>query len=86
MASPVDFISGLKYASIPRILEKLNAGAFTYQRFFSGAIISVMPCSRRLMPKITRVPISDSGTPVALEMNGTVRLERGLTSMTYTFS
>ena len=86
MASPVDFISGLRYASMPRSLEKLKAGAFTYHFFFSGATTSTMPCSRRLCPSITRVAMSASGTPVALLKNGTVRDERGFTSITYTLS
>ena len=37
-----------------------------------------------MAPSITRVATLASGTPVALAMNGTVRLARGLASMTYT--
>ena len=39
-----------------------------------------------LSPIIARVAILASGTPMALDTNGTVREARGLTSMTYTTS
>ena len=71
---------------MPRSLEKLKAGALTYHFSFSGAMTSTMPCSRRLWPSITRVAMSARGTPVALLRKGTVREERGLTSITYTLS
>ena len=38
-----------------------------------------------MRPSITLTASLTIGTPVTLEMNGIVRLERGLTSMTYTW-
>ena len=40
-----------------------------------------MPCSGSFFPSMARVPMSASDQPVDLEMKGTVRLERGFTSM-----
>ena len=45
-----------------------------------------MPCSGRLTPSMASVPMSARDQPVALEMKGTVREERGFTSMMYTSS
>ena len=46
-----------------------------------------MPCSfRRLAQNHLRGDVGKSERPSTLERNGTVRDERGLTSMTYTFS
>ena len=42
------------------------------------------PCSLRLIPAMTLVAILTMGTPVTLEIKGTVRLARGFTSNTYT--
>ena len=67
---------------MPRILANEKAGALTYQRFFSLPYTSVTPSSFSVLPRITCVAIWAIGTPVALERNGTVRDERGLTSMT----
>ena len=41
-----------------------------------------MPCSRSDLPRITCVAMWAIGTPVDFERKGTVRDERGLTSMT----
>ena len=86
MASPVDFISGDRYASSPRSLENENAGTLTYHRCFSAGYSSKMPCSFSDSPSIARVPMSARLYPVDFDRNGTVRDERGLTSMIYTFS
>ena len=51
-----------------------------------GCGISNIPCSFKLLPRITSVAISARLYPVALERKGTVREERGLTSMMNTFS
>ena len=67
---------------MPRTLANEKAGALTYQRFFSGPQTSVMPSSRRLFQRMTCVAMWAMPTPVDLERNGTVRDERGLTSMT----
>ena len=67
---------------MPRILANEKAGALTYQRFFSRPHTSVMPCSRRLRPRITCVAMCAICTPVDFDRNGTVRDERGLTSIT----
>ena len=40
------------------------------------------PCSLELVPAMTRAAIFASGTPVALDTNGTVRDARGFTSRT----
>jgi hypothetical protein len=40
-----------------------------------------MPCSSRVLPRITRVAMSARLYPVAFERNGTVLDDRGFTSM-----
>ena len=67
---------------MPRILANEKAGALTYQRSFSLPQTSVMPCSRSDLPRMTCVAMCAIGTPVDFERKGTVRDERGLTSMT----
>ena len=58
MASPVDFISGDRYASIPFNLAKENAGAFTYQKLFSSGITCVDALLFQADARITLVAIS----------------------------
>ena len=67
---------------MPLILPKEKAGVFTKCFFRSGKYTSVMPWSFSDSPSITRVAIFAIGMPVLLEMNGTVRELRGLTSIT----
>ena len=81
MASPVDFISGLRNASSPRSFAKEKAGALTKKRRFSGRRISPMPCACSDSPSAQRTAMSVKGQPVALERKGTLREARGLTSM-----
>ena len=84
MASPVDFISGERYASIPDNFENENTGTFTNHIPFvctSPSCVLTIPCSLKEMPRLTLVAISGSGNPVAFERNGTVLEDLGFTSM-----
>ena len=58
--------------SIPFNLENENAGAFTYHLSFSFGYTLSIPCSFKLFPSITNVPISAKEYPVAFDINGTV--------------
>ena len=80
--SPVDFISGPSCTSTSVSFSKLNTGTFTAQYGGCGYSPVPYPSSRSFSPHITRVASSTIGTPVTLLMYGTVREERGLTSMT----
>ena len=82
ITSPVDFISGPRAISTRPILEKENTGAFTATYGLLGTRPSGKPKSFKLSPRAMRVAYSTILMPVTLEMNGTVRLERGLTSIT----
>ena len=81
MASPVDFISGERYASMPLSFSKENAGALTYHLSFSIGIISVMPWDARFSPIMTFVAILTSESPVDFDRNGTLREALGFTSI-----
>ena len=80
MTSPVDFISGPKTVSAPGKRPKGMTASFTLKcskRLSSGGRSSVASFS----PAMTRAATFASGTPVAFEVNGTVRLARGFASM-----
>ena len=82
MTSPVDFISGPKAISTKPILEKENTGAFTATCGRAGTRPVGKPKLSNVSPKAIRVAYSTMLMPVTLLMKGTVRLERGFTSMT----
>ena len=84
MTSPVDFISGPRYVSTPASLDIENTGAFTATSFCRFHNPPLYPISARVLPSIIFVASLTIGTPVTLERKGTVRLERGFTSRTYT--
>mgnify|MGYP007025224462 CR=1 FL=1 len=58
LCSPVDFISGERYVSIPFNFAKENVGTFTYHLRFSFGYISSIPCSFRFFPRTLFVAIS----------------------------
>ena len=78
ITSPVDFISGPRTGSVPGKRAKGNTASLTAICFHAGRLRSKLA---RLSPAITRAAILASGMPVALAVNGTVRLARGLTSI-----
>ena len=80
ITSPVLRISGPSAISTPANFTKGNTLSFTLTCAGTGSV--VMPCSARLMPAITFTATFATGRPVALATNGTVRLARGLTSIT----
>src|SRR5439155_26698476 len=82
MTSPVDRISGPSTVSVPGNLLNGNTASFTDT--YAGTISSVSPTSASDSPSITRAASDASGTPIAFETNGTVRLVQGCTSGTYT--
>ena len=61
-----------------------NTGAFTATMFLAGHNPPSYPISRSPFPRITRVARLTIGTFVTLDRNGTVRLDLGFTSSTYT--
>ncbi len=81
MTSPVDCIPGPTDGSTPRSLAVENAGAFTATNAGGGSTPPDQPSSGRVAPRAIRTASSTIGTPVTFEMNGTVRLARGFTSM-----
>src|SRR5216117_1220423 len=82
MTSPVDRISGPSTGSVPGNLLNGNTASFTDT--YAGTTSSVRPTSASDSPSITRAASDASGTPIALDTNGIVRLARGFTSSTYT--
>src|SRR5688500_15746275 len=82
ITSPADRISGPRIGSDSRNLLKGNTASLT--EMSAGTISSVTPAASSDSPSITRAAADANGTPVAFEMNGTVRLARGFTSITYT--
>jgi hypothetical protein len=80
ITSPVERISGPRITSTPGNLLKGKTTSFTLTCLGSGS--SCTPSSASDLPAITLAAIFAHGTPVALETNGTVRLARGLTSIT----
>jgi hypothetical protein len=83
IASPVERISGPSSGSTSAKRSNGNTGALTEKWPF---VVRWSPMSRSFSPSSTLVATFASGTPVALEMNGTVREARGLHSMTSTSS
>ena len=81
--SPVDFISGprLEFTSVSFSNE--NTGTLT--AVYGGTRYRPVPygISARRSPSMTREATSTIGTPVTLDIYGTVRDALGLTSMTY---
>ena len=82
ITSPVERISGPRIGSVPANLLNGNTASFTDTN--GGMISSVKPMSSSVSPHITRAACDASGTPIALDTNGIVRLARGFTSSTYT--
>ena len=80
ITSPVDFISGPRMVSTPGKRTNGNTGLFTNTP--AARRSSTRPSSASVRPAATRAAILAIGTPVAFEMYGTVREERGLTSST----
>ena len=81
MTSPVDCIPGPTDGSTPRSLVVENAGAFTAKYGGGGSSPPSQPSSGSVAPSAILTASSTIGTPVTLDMNGTVRDARGLTSM-----
>ena len=79
MTSPVDFISGPRMMSDPGKRENGRTGCFTVTK---EGFASPGPRSASFSPQIRKTAIFASGTPMDLLTKGTVRLERGLTSIT----
>src|SRR5215831_19218986 len=82
ITSPVDRISGPSTGSVPANLLNGNTASFTDT--YGGTISSVNPMSSSVSPTMTRAASDASGTPIAFDTNGIVRLARGFTSSTYT--
>ena len=95
MTSPVDFISGPRTVSIPSPCEVRNrpngsTASFTeigasYGRSPPSPVFGSSPSARRpatVAPSMIRAAALATGTAVALDTNGTVRLARGLASRT----
>ena len=84
MTSPVDFISGPSSASARG--KRPNGSTASLTETWLGALGISSFMSARRSPSISRQAILASGTPIALETNGTVREARGLASITYSSS
>ena len=84
MTSPVDFISGPSSESACGKRPKGSTASLTDTWRGTRGMSSSMSASRS--PSISRQAILASGTPTALETNGTVREARGLASITYSSS
>ena len=89
ITSPVERISGPSAVSTSG--NRLNGNTASLTATVDGESSSTErdnnPSARssaNVAPNITRVATLANGTPVALATNGTVRLARGLASMTYT--
>ena len=81
MTSPVERISGPRIGSTPGNL--LNGKTASLTEKYGGMTSPRTPFwSRSVWPTMQRAAILASGSPVALETNGTVRDARGLTSST----
>ena len=81
MTSPVDFISGPSTTSAPGKRPQGMTASFM-QNQSSWRVSEGSPSSEIFSPAMMRAAALASGTPVALEMKGTVRLARGLASIT----
>src|SRR5690348_14300637 len=82
ITSPVERISGLSTGSDSRNL--LNGNTASLTDTYGGTISTVNPRDASDSPSITRAASDASGTPIAFDTNGMVRLARGFTSSTYT--
>ena len=80
ITSPVLFISGPSSVSTPGNFTNGKTASFTEK--WRGTISSVKPSSASVLPAITCAASFASGTPIALDTNGTVRDARGFTSST----
>ena len=80
ITSPVDFISGPRIVSTPGNRTNGNTGLFTNTPAASRSLTT--PSSASVRPVAMRAAMRAIATPVAFEMYGTVRDERGLTSST----
>jgi hypothetical protein len=80
MTSPVDFISGPRTVSTPGNLMNGNTASLTLT--CTGMRSAVKPISSSERPIMHWTATFASGTPMAFETNGTVRLARGFTSST----
>ena len=80
ITSPVLRISGPSAMSTPANLTNGNTLSFTLTWVGTGS--ASIPWAARLVPAITFTATFATGMPVAFATNGTVRLARGLTSMT----
>ena len=88
MTSPVERISGP--SSVSTSGKRLNGSTAsltdTWPPGAGGRSTPSARSSASVAPTITRAATLASGTPVALATNGTVRLARGLASITKTLS
>ena len=81
MTSPVERISGPSTASAPA--KRSNGSTASLTATCAAGIASAgRPRSASRSPSMSRQAILASGTPIALDTNGTVREARGLASMT----
>ena len=74
MTSPVLFISGPRMMSTPG--NRLNGNTGSLTEMCGGITSSVNPNSTSVSPAMIRAAMRASGTPVALDTYGTVRLAR----------
>ena len=81
ITSPVDCMPGPRDGSTPRNFAVEKAGALTATNAGGGRSPPPQPRSGSVAPREIRTASSTIGTPVTLDMNGTVREARGLTSM-----
>ena len=79
ITSPVDFISGPRIESAPA--KRANGSTASFTLTCSGSP-SGRSWSAIFSPSIRRAATFASGTPIALETNGTVRRARGFASIT----
>ena len=80
ITSPVERISGPRAMSTPANFTNGKTLSFTLTCEGTGSLS--IPCSARLTPAITFTATLATASPVALATNGSVRLARGLTSIT----
>jgi hypothetical protein len=80
MTSPVDCMKGPTDGSTPRSFAVENAGALTATTAAGQQAPAPAELGER-GPSEIRTASSTIGTPVTLDMNGTVREARGFTSM-----
>ena len=81
ITSPVDRISGPSSESAPA--KRLNGSTASLTQTWPQVVFSGSSRSAIRSPSRIRQAILASGTPIALDTNGTVREARGLASITY---